>query len=300
MSLDEKVARVAAAHPAFGLNQALRVIGLAKSTWHYRQTHVIDYAQKRAHLRQPLEAIARTYPEYGYRRATPELRARLQQVINHKVVQRLHQTWDLLVLRGARRPRPSGIRRAIASAGERVNLVAGLTAIDVLQVAYTDFTELVYAHGQRKAQLLPILDHHSKVALGWALGERAVTELALQAWQRVKRSLRRWGQSWQGMLVHHDQDPVFTGYGWTAQLLLRDQVRVSYAVHGARDNPEMEAFNSRFKDENRSLFLEANTLSELGQVVEARMQHYNHRRRHSSIGYVPPMTYLKQVLRSRP
>ena len=62
----------------------------------------------------------------------------------------------------------------------------------------------------------------------------------------------------------------------------------------------IEAFNSRFKDENRSLFLEANTLTELCQVVNDRMQHYNYRRRHSSIGYVPPMTYLKQALRSRP
>lgn len=288
------------ARETFGLNQALRVIGLAKSTWPYRQTHVTDYAQKRVHVRQPLEEIAREYPEDGYRRATPELRAQVQQVINHKVVQRLHKTWDLLVIRGARRPRPSGIRRAIASAGARVNLVAGLTHIEPLQVAYTDFTELVYAQGRRKAHLMPILDHASKAALGWAVGERAVTDVALQAWQKVKHTLTHLEQPWRDMIVHHDQDPVFTGYGWTAQLLLHDHVRVSYALHGARDNPEMEAFNSRFKDENRSLFLDANTLTELCQVVEDRMQHYTYRQRHSSIGYVPPMTYLKQALRSHP
>lgn len=294
------MARVAAVRETLSLNQALRVIGLAKSTWHYRQTHITDYAQKRVHLRQPLEEIAREYPEYGYRRATPELRAQLQQAVNHKVVQRLHQTWDLRVIRGTRRPRPSGIRRAIASAGARVNLVAGLMHIELLQVAYTDFTELVYAQGHRKAHLMPVIDHASKVVLGWALGERAVTDVALQAWQQAKRNLAHLGQPWRDMIVHHDQDPVFTGYGWTAQLLLRDHVRVSYALHGARDNPEMEAFNSRFKDENRSLFLDADTLTELCQVVEDRMQHYNHRRRHSSIGYVPPMIHLKQALRSHP
>lgn len=41
----------------------------------------------------------------------------------------------------------------------------------------------------------------------------------------------------------------------TAQLLLKDHVRVFCALNGARDNPEMEAFNSRFKTENRSLLL---------------------------------------------
>jgi hypothetical protein len=49
----------------------------------------------------------------------------------------------------------------------------------------------------------------------------------------------------QGLIVHHDQDAVFTGYVWTARLLLKDHVRVSYALRGARDNTEMESFNSR-------------------------------------------------------
>jgi transposase InsO family protein len=59
-----------------------------------------------------------------------------------------------------------------------------------MEVAYTDFTELIYAGGRRKAYLIPILDHTSKVVLGWAVGERAVTSLALEAWEQTKHSLR--------------------------------------------------------------------------------------------------------------
>ena len=88
-----------------------------------------------------------------------------------------------------------------------------------------------------------------------------------------------------------DWGEVFTGYG-PARLLLKDLVRVSYALHGARDNPEMEGFNSRFKTESRSLFFGAQTLDQLRAVVAERMAYYNRERRHSSIGYRAPATFV--------
>jgi hypothetical protein len=66
---------------------------------------------------------------------------------------------------------------------------------------------------------------------------------------------------WQGTIIHHDQDSVYTSYDWTGQLLLKDNVRVSYALGGAKDNPEMEGFISRFKTEGHSLFLDARSMS---------------------------------------
>ena len=97
------------------------------------------------------------------------------------------------------------------------------------------------------------------------------------------------------MIMHHDRDPVFTSYDWTARLLLDDAMRLSYALRGAKDNPEMEAFHSRFKAEGHSLFLEAQTLIDLIAVVDMRMEYYNTERRHSSIGYLPPMTFIRQA-----
>ena len=95
--------------------------------------------------------------------------------------------------------------------------------------------------------------------------------------------------------MHHDRDSVYTSYEWTSQLLLKDRARLSYALRGAIDNPEMESFNGRFKDEGESLFLEAQSLRELITVVDDRMQYYNTERRHSSIGYVPPLVYIKHA-----
>lgn len=95
---------------------------------------------------------------------------------------RLQPLWELPLVRRVRPPRASAVRQAIATAGERVNLVAGLVAIAPLGVLYTDFSELVYAAG--KAWLMTFVDHVSKVVPGWALGSQADTALALSAGRR--------------------------------------------------------------------------------------------------------------------
>jgi len=126
-----------------------------------------------------------------------------------------------------------------------------------------------------------------------------VTDLALLAWRRAKLTLRRLGRSPVEVIVHHDQDPVFTSYGWTGQLLLRDGARVSYALRGAKDNPEMEAFNSRFKTENRSLLLDAVDLAGLARLVSQRIRYYNRVRRHSALGNQAPWPYVQALLSPR-
>jgi transposase InsO family protein len=271
----------------------LTTLELARSTWHYQQRRR-SYGERYGHLRPPLEEIAANHPEYGWRRTTTELRETYGHRINHKVVMRLHKLWDLPIQRATRPPRASGVRQFISQAGERANLLVGQEITAPFQVLYTDFTELVYATG--KAQLLPIVDHKSKLVLGWAVGERAVTSLALNAWKKAKTVLRRFALSPEGVIVHQDQDPVFTSYGWTEQLLLKDRARVSYALRGAKDNPEMEGFNSRFKNENRALLQEAKDIDELREVVAKRIGYYNRVRRHSALGNQAPLNYVKSLL----
>jgi len=77
---------------------------------------------------------------------------------------------------------------------------------------------------------------------------------------------------------------------------LKDGVRVSYALQGAKNNPEMESFHSHFKGEGNSLFLDAQRFEELEQIVAWRMRYYDTNRRHSTIGYVSPMDFIRQML----
>lgn len=295
MITGEKVALVESVCERYGLNRALAVIGLPKATWYYHKKQKVDYEEKYAHLKPMLEAIIREHPEYGLPRIMPELRDVYHCDVNHKVVEQLLGIWELSVLRSIRRPKPSGVKQAIIEAGGRANLVAQLDRIECFQVAYTDFTELVCANGRWKAQLLPIVGHKCKMAYGWAVSEHADTELALLAWEGAKETFQRLDIPYVGMIIHHDQDAVFTGYEWARQLVLEDGVRLSFTLRGFKDNPEMESFNGRFKEENHSLLLEVQTMDELIAVVNERMRYYNEERRHSSIGYVPPLTFIQRA-----
>jgi putative transposase len=295
MTTEQKVALVETVWQAYGLNRALAAVDLPRSTWHYHRTHKVSYEDKYAPLWPALEEIARQHPEYGVLRTTAELRDRYGRRVNHKVVQRLHQVWDLRLSRSTHKPKPSKVRQAIVEAGERANLVARLEQIGLFQVAYTDFTELLYANGKHRAHLIPIVDHVSKLVYGWAVGEGPDARVALQAWKRTKGTCRRLAIPYKGMIVHHDQGSAFISYAWTGQLLLKDGVRLSYALGGFKDNPEMESFIGHFKEEGRSLFLDARSIAELTAVVDSQMVYYNTNRRHSSLGYVPPLTYIDQV-----
>jgi len=295
MTSEQKVTLVETAKDTYGLNLTLAAIDLPKSTWYYHQKHKVAYEDKYADLFPILEEIARAHPEYGVPRIMPELRDEHHIDVNHKVVERLLGMWDLSILRSTHRPRPNSVQKVITEAGELANLVVQMDEIGLFQVVYTDFTEILYADGDRKAMLMPIIGHVSKMVFGWAIGQSRGTALALQAWGYAKWTFQQMDISYVGMIMHHDRDSVYTSYEWTSQLLLKDKSRLSYALRGAKDNPEMESFNGRFKTEGHSLFLEAQSLGELITVVDERMRYYNTERRHSSIGYVPPLMYIKRA-----
>ena len=133
------------------------------------------------------------------------------------------------------------------------------------------------------------------MALGWALEEQAVTRTALRAWMMTRRTLLRFRPSLKGVTIHSDQDPVFTSHAWVRRLLLEDGARVSYALNGAKDNPEMESFFSRFKNENRSLLADAGDVAALRAIVAERMRYDNRERRHSVLGNVAPLTFVRRL-----
>lgn len=296
MSVSHKVKLVASVVGEYSLSSALAAVELPKSTWYYHQRQKVDYGAKYTHLQPMLEEIARRHAEYGYRRTTTELHETYQEHVNHKVVQRLHQLWGLALLRTTRAPKPSGIRQVIVAAGTRVNVLAQIEDIEPLDVLHTDFTELRFAGGTQKAYLMPIIGHVSKLAFGWAVGESANRTLALNAWREAGETIRQLNIDPAGMVMHQDQDPVYTSYAWTGRLLLRDHLQLSYSLDGARGNTEMEAFISRFKNENRSLLLDAPTIEALKRVVDVRMCYYNEVRRHSALDNQPPRKWLESWL----
>jgi len=294
--LDDRIELVDRHREEHGLNRCLEALSVSKGTWHYRMRGGSKAAEKRAAdeaIRGPTVEIIRNHPGYGYRRIKPDLEEAAGERINHKRLRRLLNGWELGLHRTVSRPEPSPVRRILRQAGGHLNLIEDLDGVEALEVLSTDFTELRYAGGDRKAWLIAFIDPESAWVPGWATGPSANRELALDAWKRTRAAFGRFSQEVAATLVHSDQDTVFTSYDWLRALLLDSGARVSYSENGAKGNPWIESFWARFKHENHSLFLEAGTLAELRRLVDQQMRYYNRERRHSAVGNQPPLAYLE-------
>jgi putative transposase len=287
----EKVEIVEQNAQTYGLKVTLDAIGLPKSTWYYWKNQKVVYEEKYAHLRQPLIEVLKENPAYGYRRIEPDLKE-LGHPVGETVLRRVLGMWDLSLQRWAGKPKPSVPRRILVTESDEMNLVAGIEKPEPLQVFYTDFTAIWYAKRNKKAYLMALVDDATKWVVGWAVGLRPNTELALEALSTAATTLADVGLSLEGRIIHHDQDTVYTGYRWLRAVLITHRAWISFSENGAKGNTSMESFNGRFKGENKSLFHEAANIWELGRLIDDQMAYHNCRRRHSSLGYTAPIDYI--------
>jgi len=95
--------------------------------------------------------------------------------------------------------------------------------------------------------------------------------------------------------IHHDQGGAFLSHLWVGSPL-KEGHRLSYSLRGPHDNPIVESFFSRFKQENGDLFLEAASFIELKEVIRQRLAYYNELRLHSGLVYQTPTGALRQAL----
>jgi len=303
-------------------------------------------------LKASLEELIEQHPDYGYRRLTAALRQK-GAVVNSKRVRRLLKEFGLAIRRRARPVKPNPLLEAVRTAGKRANL-AGLLLQEArtaernlrpFELLYTDFTLIAYAAtyagsvrgGSSRAWFLPILDHASRVVVGYVLAPAPTAAAALSAWRRAKVFMRavmqapvqtvtreqptfgsveladgtmcldkprskepsRPGRQLSlpfSVTIHHDQGGAFLSHLWVGSLL-KEGHSLSYSLRGPRDNPIVESFFSRFKQENGDLFLEAASFAELKEVIRQRLAYYHELRLHSGLGYQTPMEALRQALK---
>jgi Integrase core domain. len=160
-----------------------------------------------------------------------ELEERTGQVVNHKRLRRLLNEHELGLPRQASKHSPSPVQEILGDAAGELNLVAGLDP-GPLEAFSTDFTELSYAGGNRRAYLMAVVDLESKYVPGWAVGPSANRKLAMRCWEQVRERLTSLGEGLDGKIIHHDLDSVYTSYRWLRATLLGDEMRVSYSENG--------------------------------------------------------------------
>ncbi len=100
--------------------------------------------------------------------------------------------------------------RVIKSAGPSADLVKD-RSFTALEAFSTDFTELVYDGGSKKAHLMVMLDIESKWAGGWSVGATRNRSMALEAVDSLREGMALLGHaSLSEVIVHHDKDSGYT------------------------------------------------------------------------------------------
>ena len=260
---------------------ACRALELSRSTY-YR--HLQPSAAADISLRDSIQQIALTWPSYGYRRVTAELKRR-GQVVNRKRVLRLMRADNLLVLRKRRFVHTTNSDHRLPVYPNLVPQLA-VTGCDQLWVADITYIRL----GREFIYLAVVLDAFSRRCIGWALERSLETELALGA-LRLALAAR----TVTAELVHHsDRGVQYASADYTA-LLKEHGVRISMSRRGnCYDNAQAESFMKTLKYEEVYL-REYETMAEARTSISHFLEAvYNQKRLHSALGYLPPVEFEQQ------
>lgn len=247
--------------------KACTVIGFSRSV--YRRKPLLAGQDKV--LRGRLRSLSAEHPRYGFRRIWALLRSEGWRV-NRKKVQRLWREEGLRVSVRGKKRRRLGRSTACALSSEYPN-----------HVWSWDFVHDVTTDG-RQLKILGIVDEFTRQCVALLAGR------SFRASDVVAALEAAMGSYGAPALIRSDNGPEFIAKAIGAHLERRN-VGTSYIEPGSPwENPYIESFNGRLRDEclNRELF---------GSVLEARVvlddwrDEYNNRRPHSALGYRSPSEF---------
>jgi transposase InsO family protein len=236
-------------------------------------------------LRDAIQRIALEFPCYGRPRMTAALKRQGWEV-NHKRVGRILREDNLLCLR-----RKKFVVTTDSKHNFRVypNLAGSmeLTGMDQLWIADITYirleTEFVY--------LAVVLDKFSRRVIGWALDRSLEDDLAIAA---LEMAFRRRTPSAE--LTHHsDRGVQYASNDYTG--LLKDHgVRISMSRSGnPYDNATCESFMKTLKYEE-VYRQEYRDLADARACIDRFIEKiYNGKRRHSALGYRPPIEFERSL-----
>lgn len=158
------------------------------------------------------------------------------------------------------------------------------------QVVVGDITYLPLQNG-KFCYLATFQDKFTRRIVGWQVSERMTAQLVLDALNRA-RSRRLIGR---GAIIHTDRGSQYASVEYR-RLLYINGFRQSMSAKGnCYDNAQAESFFSRFKAElieGGSFESVEQAKSEIFSYIEG---YYNRIRRHSSLGYLSPLEFEKQL-----
>jgi len=244
------------------------------------------------YLRKEIESIATEFPFYGYRRVSKEL-GRRDLLVNHKKVLRLMKE-DNLICR-----RKKAFRPVTTDSDHNYNiypnLIKNIEVTGLNQVWVSDITYIRLFNGF--VYLAAIIDIFSRKCIGWTLGRDIDAMLAIEALNMAIANRKHLGFI---ILIHHSDRGVQYASNDYVEILEKNGIRISMSASGnPYDNAFAESFNKTIKVEEvymNEYETYEDAYKNIKRFIEAV---YNKKRLHSSIGYVPPEEFEREVLNNR-
>jgi putative transposase len=226
---------------------------------------------------------------YGAPRVLRELRAEGLPTSTKRVARLMRE--DALVARPRKRHRV-GTTDSNHADPIRPNLLArqfDVNGIGINRVWVADIKHITTQEGG--VYLAAVLDLGSRRCVGWAMGETVDGQLALRALRMAQRG-RRPGP---GLIHHSDRGITYTALEYRAALA--DQgMQASMSRKGdCYDNAVAESFFSTLQFELLAKHRWETRPDARRAIFRYIETWYNPRRRHSTLGYVSPMEFEKQL-----
>lgn len=273
----------------FPIIHTCNALTLSRPTY-YRWRNQQDPPDLDIELRPVIQEIALDFPRYGYRRMTKELQRR-GFIVNHKRILRIMKEDNLLCLRRKKLFRPITTQ---SNHGHKIypNLLQDAVITRINQVWVADITyirlvcEFIY--------LAVIIDLFSRKCIGWNLSRDVDIQLTLGALNMAIRKRKQLGFK---DLIHHSDQGVQYANNSYVELLKQLGIKISMSRKGnVYDNAFAESFIKTLKVEEVYMN-EYRTFDEAYANIKDFIEEvYNKKRLHSSIGYLPPNEFEKEVL----
>lgn len=210
-------------------------------------------------------------------------------IINHKPLKKLLKALNLQKKRKVKFPKPSPLAQYVKDLGAKANLLSRLIDIKPLRAFLTDFSEIDCLFGKFKFILFS--DVLTKRIGGANSGQHSDTENALKAYVKLKQYLKAKNIPLAEVIVHQDQDTVFTGYGYAGKLI-GDGIALSFTERGFKDNQMMESCIGHFKEAYKQDIQQAKNLKEAQKIFKSSVRDWNTKRRHSTLKGRPPDSFI--------